>query len=540
VSARLAWVAVALACALALPVLSADVWAYAAYGALLGHGANPWAHAYRAAEIAPLHDPLLAAALNAWDGSIPRDVYGPLFTLPCALAVALARPLGPEGSTLVLRTLAAAGLLACIALATRDRPRLASLLTFHPVVLWSAAEGHNDVFWLAVVLAAVPARSMMARPGAPSAAPAEMPSPPDGEEPAGRAVRRLCALVLATAIKAVAVLPLVAELLRVPPRRRSAAAGLVLLALAVAYAPLLWSLVATGPDRSAGPPRVSLVHAVALADWCGSPLPIVLAVVFAAAALAALLRAWRGGDALAGAVLAAWLMLPSPEPWYALWIVPVVARAGVTPASVALLTASCTGAAGYFQDVAAGTGLRDPALLGGIMFALYAVPLVVALVAPAPSPVPQPSPAPLSPPVASPAPSPAATTTPVPPSPAPASPSPQPSGSPSPFTYVVSPAPGPSGAPRIVEIALNDRVLHKGGPLLVRVTTSPDVTSVVARTMGRELGIPQGGPGYFSGQDQLPSSIPLFLLNRTYQIEFVAATADGRSTSYTLPVRLER
>jgi hypothetical protein len=538
VSARLVWVAVALACGLALPVLSADVWAYAAYGALLGHGANPWAHAYRAAELAPLQDALLAAALRAWDGSIPRDVYGPLFTLPCALVVALARPLGPAGTTVVLRALAAAGLLLCIALAARDRPRLASLLTFHPVVLWSAAEGHNDVFWLAVALAALPARRMMARASVSGDMPAEAP-PRNGAEPADRAVRRLAALVLAAAIKAVAVIPLVAELLGMPRRRRTAAAAAVFVVIALAYAPLIWSLIATGLDRSNGPPRVSLLHAVALAGWSGSPLPIALALAFAAATVAALVRAWRGGDLLAGAALAVWLALPSPEPWYALWIVPVIARAGRTPASLALLAASCTGAAGYFQDVVAGTGLRDPALLGGIMFALYAVPLAIALLAPAPSPVPQPSPGPAAP-VASPAPAPIATTTPVPPSPAPASPSPQPSGSPNPFSYVVAPSPGPSGAPRILEIALNDRVLHKGGPLIVRVTTSPDVTSVVARTMGRELGIPQGGPGYFSGQDQLPTSIPFFLLNRTYQIEFVASTADGRSTAYTLPVRLER
>jgi hypothetical protein len=312
-----------------------------------------------------------------------------------------------------------------------------------------------------------------------------------------------------------------------------------LLALALAYAPLLWSLAAHGFDRSDGAPRVSLLHAVALARWSGSRLPIGLGLILATAAAAALVRAWRDRDLLAGAALAGWLVLPSPEPWYALWLVPVVARAGVTPASLALLAASVTGAAGYLQDVLAGTGLRDPALLGGIMFALYAVPLALALLAPAPSPVPQPSPG-AARPSASAAPSPAATTTPVPPSPSPGSPSPAPSGSPNPFAYVVAPSPGPAGAPRILEIALNDRVLHKGGPLLVRITTSPDVTAVVARTMGREIGIPQGGPGYFSGQDQLPSGIPFFLLNRTYQIEFVASTADGRSTSYSVPVRLER
>jgi hypothetical protein len=93
---RLAVAALALVLGLAFPVvLSADVWAYAAYGALIVHGANPWAHAYGVADVAPLRDPLLDAALRAWDGSLPRDVYGPLFTLPCAAIVVATRGLGP-------------------------------------------------------------------------------------------------------------------------------------------------------------------------------------------------------------------------------------------------------------------------------------------------------------------------------------------------------------------------------------------------------------------------------------------------------------
>jgi hypothetical protein len=44
----------------------------------------------------------------------------------------------------------------------------------------------------------------------------------------------------------------------------------------------------------------------------------------------------------------------------------------------------------------------------------------------------------------------------------------------------------------------------------------------------------------FSGQETLPTGIPFFMLNRTYQIEIVASTADGRSASFTVPVRLER
>jgi hypothetical protein len=266
----------------------------------------------------------------------------------------------------------------------------------------------------------------------------------------------------------------------------------------------------------------------------------------AGAAVAAVVRALRGGDVLAGAALAGWLALPAPEPWYALWLVPVVALAGRTPASAALLAASFTGLAGYVQDAVPGTALAEPALLGGTMLALYAVPLLLALAQPAHQPQPQPNaPPPTPPPVTTPAPVPTASTTPVPPTPTPlatATPAPQPSPTANPFAYVVTP-PAPAAAnatPRIAEIAANDRVLHKGGLLLVRVTTSPDVTRVIARTWNHEIGIPQISPGVFSGQETLPTNIPFFMLNRTYQIEIVATTADGRSASFTVPVRLER
>jgi hypothetical protein len=507
VSVRLVVAALALGCALAVPLrLSADVWAYAAYGALLGHGADPWAQPYRGADVAALHDPLLDAALEAWDGSLPRDVYGPAFTLPCALLVAATRPLGVAGVIVALRVAAALALLACIALAARTRPRLATLLAYHPVVLWSAAEGHNDAWWLALVLAADRVRDTRLR---------------------------LAILAGAAALKAVAIIPLATALAVLPRRRRLLAGTAALAALVAAYAPLLWGVVAHGLDHGSGPPRISLVHAPALAAWSGSPLPLAVGALLAAAAIAALVRAWRGGDLLAGAALAGWLALPAPEPWYAVWLVPVVALAGATPASRALLAASVTGLAAYVQDLGPGTALANPALVGGTMLALYLIPLAVALAQPAPAPQPPPA-AQSAAPAVSPAPQPIATTTPSP------APSPQASGTPNPFTYFVSPTPGPSGAPRIVEIALNDRVLHKGGLMLVRVTTSADVTTVIARTLGREIGIPKGAPGYFAGQEQLPSGIPSSFLNRSYDVEFVASTGDGRSTSYTVPVRLER
>ncbi len=498
--------ALALAAGLALPVISADVWAYAAYGALLAHGADPWAHAYRAADVAPFHDALLAGAVRAWDGSLPRDVYGPLFTVPCAAVVAVTRSLPPAATLEALRLAAAAALLACLALAARMWPRLVPLLAFHPVVLWGAAEGHNDAFWLALVLAS--GRASGAAP-------------------------RLAALTAAAAVKAVAVVPLALALARVPARRVLAIA-LSAAALALAYAPLIAGVMNHGLDHGVGPPRISLLHASALAAWAGSPVPLACAGVLAVAGAAAVVRALRTGAAGAGAALAGWLLLPAPEPWYALWLVCVVAAVPRSPASRALLAASFTGAVGYVQDVVPGTAPADPALLGGTMLALYALPILVALTTPSPSRIAQASPAPAA--SATPAPQPTATSTPVPtPTPAPTS-----VPTPNPFTYVVAPSPGPAGSPRIVEIALNDRVMHKGGILLVRVTTSPDVTAVVARTMGHEIGIPQGAPGYFAGQEQLPSDIPFFLLNRTYQIDFVASTADGRRTTYSMPLRLER
>lgn len=514
--AHLVVAAVALACGVAVPLwLSADVWAYAAYGALIAHGVDPWSHAFTTSSVAPYTDPLLDAALRAWDGSLPRDVYGPLFTVPVAAVVAATRRLSPLGTVTVLRVLSSCALLICIALAQRRRPRLMRLLALHPVVLWSAAEGHNDAFWLAAVLLADRMRTF---PG------------------------RFSLLIAAVAIKLVAVVALGAALLRARGRARIAGVVIALIALVVAYAPLLRSLAQHGLDHGPGPPRVSLVHAAALATWSGNAVPLWCAAGCALFAVAALARAWRSGDLPAAAAFAAWLLLPAPEPWYATWLVAVVALCGPTPAARALLAASFTGLVLYVQDAVPATALHDPALLGGTMLAVYVLPLIVALVTAPPSPQPQPLPPPATP-VATPtaAPSPLATTTPIPPSPNPsaAPATPGPTSSPNPFTYVVDPAPGPSGAPRIIEIALNDRVMHAGGMMLLKVTTSTDVTSVKARTLGREIAVPQGAPGYFAGQEQLPGAIPFFLLNKTYQIEFVATTADGRSITFTMPLRLE-
>jgi hypothetical protein len=152
---------------------------------------------------------------------------------------------------------------------------------------------------------------------------------------------------------------------------------------------------------------------------------------------------------------------------------------------------------------------------------------------PLPAPLPQPAPA-LTPGPAPPLPAPAPTPAPTP------SPIPVPTATPtvSPFHYVIDPP--AAGSPAILEIAINDRVLHPGGPYIVRVTTTPDVATVQVEAMGGSYGVPPAGPGRFLTAGSVPSVIPFFFLDRSYMLTVVAQTTDGRSSSIQVPMRLER
>jgi hypothetical protein len=189
------------------------------------------------------------------------------------------------------------------------------------------------------------------------------------------------------------------------------------------------------------------------------------------------------------------------------------------------------------------------------MLGFFALALLAAAFIQVPQPEPQPQP---SPPTAAPAatiaPAPEASTTPgasplptptatppptFPPEPV-RTPAPSPRPTPTLFAYVVDPPAGDADSPRIFEIAINDKTVHAGQWLLVKITTSPNVTSLQVRTLGHQMYVPNVSPGLFGGQQQLPKWIPGFLLNRTYTIDVIAATSDGRTTIYSLPLRLER
>jgi hypothetical protein len=130
-------------------------------------------------------------------------------------------------------------------------------------------------------------------------------------------------------------------------------------------------------------------------------------------------------------------------------------------------------------------------------------------------------------------------------SPAPAADSPQPQPSATPvYKFVWLPTPSPDAtpvpgphAPEIREIDLGDQTLVTPGELRVRVKTNRDVVSVIARTLGREIAIPRQDAGLFSLEGMVPQA-PRFLSGRTFDVDFVAATDDGRTAVVTLPLNL--
>lgn len=86
---------------------------------------------------------------------------------------------------------------------------------------------------------------------------------------------------------------------------------------------------------------------------------------------------------------------------------------------------------------------------------------------------------------------------------------------------------------------MNERELSAPGPLSVRVITNIYVNGVWARVAGRERGIPPTHAGLFEASDQLPS-MPFFLKGKTYTVDFVAKTIDGRETIVSVPIFIRR
>lgn len=122
---------------------------------------------------------------------------------------------------------------------------------------------------------------------------------------------------------------------------------------------------------------------------------------------------------------------------------------------------------------------------------------------------------------------------------------PQPSPTPA-YHFIWRPTPSPDSTPasagqhgpEIREIDLGDQTLVTPGELRVRVRTNPEVVSVTARTLGREIAIPRRDAGLFVLSGMVPQ-VPGFLSGRVFDVDFVAATDDGRTATVTLQLGLE-
>jgi hypothetical protein len=481
--------AAALGLGLSAPVLfSNDVYAYLAYGERALHFCDPWG-----ATTTCNTGPLARLAQIAWHHDPPRLVYGPAFVAVAALVA----PLGavdPRAALLAWRLgISVAFLFAVARIARVFGTRAAVIVGANPLALWTVAEGHNDALML---LAATFAFGATRRD-------------------------RPLAWVIAGAIKGIALIPALWNLHALRTR------ALVLAAALASYLPLIIDVARGGGIRSSTTVAYDLASLI--------PLPHLAAQALVALVLGALflMKAPRE-ERIPRSVLLLWCLLPNAYPWYALWILPFAAVFWGTPAAGALVVAATVSIVRYIPDAAIG---NDPALRSSIILmqfmppiailaatrlyrkpaAIAAVTLLCALTGCAKT---EPAPQMATPPTQSGAPS--AT--------APAA---------SQFSYVLTPqtqANAPAGSPRILEIALNAQTLISPGPILVRITTTTDVVNVIARALGREINIQQASPGIFSGGEDIPR-VPAFM-RRSYEVEIVAANAEGKTAKATVPVTL--
>ncbi len=573
--------------ALAMPLLfSADVYAYAYYGDLVLHGRNPYGHG-----AVPAADPLAAAAVAAWNGRVPpRCVYGPIAVAVAALADLTGTAGGVWAALLLQRLAAAAAYAAYVALALRlvPDPRSRVAFSLNPVVLWSVGEGHNDALMLALTvagLAASRARPLLLALAALVKAPALL---------AFSRIERRGQTAAAVLLTAAGYVPLGLAAAADVGTAHAAAAGtpwlspLGLLAAMTGRAPavaLVLGLLGAAVLAARRLTPVERTAVLALAAWFALPnaypwyalwiVPLaarnrssVWSRALLAAALSSPIRAitdavFGAPDGFDGASSARILLIAAQyAPPLAVVAFGRLRREAVI-AAVVLACALAVGSPASAQVAAPGPVPNAAPATPAPPATATPIP---AATLPAPGPTPA-QPASAAPPGTSPTPAPASTPTPpampvaAPPSsavPAGASPVavPPPAASPlatppaavpspttNPFGYIIAPAPTPAttpDGPHILEVEVNDRRIRAGGPLLVRVITSPNVVGVEARALGRFIPIPQNSPGLFALAYTLPDGIPFWLLDRNYDIVIAAATADGRQTSVKFPMLLTR
>ena len=111
---------------------------------------------------------------------------------------------------------------------------------------------------------------------------------------------------------------------------------------------------------------------------------------------------------------------------------------------------------------------------------------------------------------------------------------PVPDATPIVYGYTFTPPAPSAGTPRFLSIELNSDHLKAGGPIAIRVSTTPDVVKVTTGNGKHSGTLTQSAPGVFTSDSTLPH-IGGFASVRI-KLHFEATTADGTSISLDVPV----
>lgn len=328
--------AIALLAALCwLPLFSSDVYAYAAYGEMGRLGIDPYAHGALSNS-----NELFRAATWQWSGSLPICVYGTLFVAIAKAVVTLTQSLGATLQLDAFRVLAVAAFLVSTVLITqcgakgddRRSHRAALFFGLNPIALWVAAEGHNDALMLAAVLAGVALYRRSAALGA-------------------------FVTILAAAIKIPALLAGAALALQALLERRD---WRVVPAALVAFG----LVVVTSLPLLAGTMKDLTPHGHYAPFASVQSLHPALAVIVAVAVLFRARGATTVVDRFTLAALAAWLFIPNPYPWYALWLLPLGAWATDRRIAMTVVLVCAAALLRYIPDAVAIPSIAGTLVLG--------------------------------------------------------------------------------------------------------------------------------------------------------------------------------
>jgi hypothetical protein len=320
------------------PLLSSDVYAYAAYGEMARLHLDPYVHH------ALQSDAIVRAAAWQWSGSLPICVYGEAFVALARAAVTLFHGAATIVVLSAFRVLASLSLLACGACAyvvaggAERGERAAAFITLNPVVLYVALEGHNDLLMLACALAGVALAIRRPFGGAALAA-------------------------AAGAIKAPALAAGIAVAAEHILRRRAPLAAFAGMCAGAALAILASLRLIKSVSTTLVPHGMYQPYASV------QSLSPIVAAALAVAIVAKLARTQSPMDRWTLIALIAWLAIPNPYAWYASWLIAVAAFAR-SPAVVATtLAVSVASILRYLPDAA---GIPTP-------FAAFSLALVALL-----------------------------------------------------------------------------------------------------------------------------------------------------------------